>query len=66
MLQNAFRKVFYFQMALESWKIILDTRGRYLKQSPNFKEYVNKKIRVIRRVEMTKLQEMDEKVENGP
>ena len=43
---------FYFQMALESWKIILDTRGRYLKQSPNFKEYANKKIRVIRRVEM--------------
>ena len=33
-------------------KMIFSTHSRYLKYSPNFKEYVSRKLRVVRPVEM--------------
>ena len=49
-----FKRFFYvsFQMASELWKMNFNTRWRYLEHSPNIKEYVGKKIRVVRLVEM--------------
>ena len=43
-----FWRRFSFQMALEAWKIIFNTRWRCLKHSPNFKECVSKNITVVR------------------
>ena len=53
-------------MAVEWWEMNLETCSGYEKHSSGSGQYVSKKIRVIRRVEVKILQEMDEKVENGP
>ena len=49
-------------MAVERWEIILKICFRYEKHSSESEQYASKKIRVIRRVEMKILQEMDENV----
>ena len=53
-------------MAVEWWEMNLETCSGYENISQSRGNTLVKKIRVIRRVEMTILQEMDEKVENGP
>ena len=53
------------QMTVEWWENILKTYSGYEKHSSKSGQYVSKKIRVIRRVEMKILQEMDETVEKG-
>ena len=53
-------------MAVEWWEMNLETCSGYEKHSSESGQYVSKKIRVIRRVEMKILQEMDKKVENDP
>ena len=57
-----FRRKLLLQMAVERWEIILKTCFRYEKHSSESEQYASKKIRVIRRVEMKILQEMDENV----
>ena len=53
-------------MAVEWWEMNLETCSGYEKHSSESGQYVTRKIRVMRRVEVKILQEMDEKVENGP
>ena len=50
-------------MAVEWWEMNLETCSGYEKHSSGSGQYVSKKIRVIRRVEVKILQEIDEKVE---
>ena len=57
-----FRRKLLLQMAVERWEIIFKTCFRYEKHSSESEQYASKKIRVIRRVEMKILQEMDENV----
>ena len=63
-LFHVFCRKLLLQMAVEWWEIILKTYSGYEKHSSKSGQYVSKKIRVIRRVEMKILQEMDENVAN--
>ena len=58
-----FRRKLLFQMAVEWWEMNLETCYGYAKHSSGSGQYVSKKSRVIRRVEVKILQEIDEKVE---
>ena len=53
-------------MAVEWWEMNLETCSEYEKNSSGSGQYVSKKIRVIRCVEVKILQEIDEKVEKDP
>ena len=63
-LVDTFRRNFLLQMAVEWWEMNLETCSGYEKHSSESGQYVSKKIRVIRHVEMKILQEMDETVGN--
>ena len=62
-LFHAFCRKLLLQMTVEWWEIILKTYSGYEKHSSKSGQYVSKKIRVIRRVEMKILQEKDKNVE---
>ena len=65
-LVDTFRRKLLLQMAVEWWRMRLETCSGYEKHSSESGQYVSKKIRVIRRVEMKILQGIDETVENRP
>ena len=60
---GTFRQKRLFQMAVEWWESNLETYSGYEKHSSGSGQYVSKKIRVIRRVEVKILQEIGENVE---
>ena len=53
-------------MTVEWWEMNLETCSGYEKHFSGSRQYVSKKIKVIRRVEVKILQEIDEKVEKDP
>ena len=62
-LVDTFRRKFCFKWP---WEMNLETCSGYEKHSSESGKYISKKIRVIRRVEVKTLQEIDEKVEKNP